>query len=69
VFRTRWERWLKRLLTVDMRANFFCDSHPWCCVHCHRLRDVLKGYPYPSPFVVVATKKGRYIWSRFKIKA
>ena len=58
----RLELLLKRIITVNDRANFFCDSHPRFCYHCIYLRYVLHFGKRPKGQIYVDTKKGRFLF-------
>lgn len=61
---------LKSVITAFGRRNFWCDSHPWLCIHCHRMQKYLEGYRIPKGakhFIVTKTNHGLYWWSSSKV--
>lgn len=59
IFR-RFELFIKKIITVNGIANFWCDSHPCLCRNCILLRYKMRGFPKPKQ-IFINTKDRMYL--------
>lgn len=54
------EKAIKYVVTAKRKRSFWCDSKPWLCIACIRLRCIITKGKLPN-FIILNTKMGKFI--------